>query len=1398
MIKSLRDSRWLAAAAVVIALVCFSPARSFGQTWNGSVSNDWFNGANWTPGTIPNSSSAVVDILSATNNPVMLGASASVSTLTLGSAASLDVTAGLLAVFGTSIANAGSIALSTQWQLDNAVTLSGIGTLTMATGGEIGANNSGGQTLTNSSTIQGTGLIGSNNGSLYQNLSLANSGTIDANSSGNTLTISGTGSSITNSGLLEATGGGILNIATTSAVNDSGGHITASGANSTVEINTTIQGGTLKTTGGGILESGATAVLDASTQGAITLVDGSTYTAGSATVTSVTGALALGTSTGSTLALGGQLKLVGDTTLSGPGTVTMNAGEIGADSSSGRTLTNQVTIQGSGLIGSNTGALYETLSLNNSGTINANSSTNTLTIGGNGPTITNSGLLEATSGGILAIATASPVNNSGGHITASGAGSTVEIGTGIEGGTLTTASGGVMETVGTTTLDGTTQGAITLANGTTYTAPATTLTKITGTLNLNTGSNMLLGGTLQLDGNTTLAGPGSLTITGGAGGAQIGTNSTAYTLTNHSLIQGSGTIGSNGANVYPNLSLANTGTIDANSSGNALVIAGSGTVTNTGLMEATGGGRLHFTATHAINNSTGTITSSGHNSLVEFSTSVEGGTLTTTGGGVMESNGTTAALNGASVGAITLSDGSAYNAPVSTLTKIVGALKLGTSTGSTVTLDGQLQLTGNTTLSGPGSVVMTGGQIGGNGTLYTLTNDSRILGSGVIGSNTGSLYQLFNLTNAGTVDANQSGATLTVAGTGTVVNNGLMEATGGATLDVTVVNPLKNTNGTITASGSGSLVEIGSATIQGGTLTTTGGGAMETVTGATLDGITNGAITLSNGSTYTAPVGTLTQITGTLKLGTTSGSTLALPGLLQLTGNTTLSGPGSLTMTSSGPNTAQIGTNGPIYTLTNQSTIQGAGLIGSNVGSLFDDVSLTNSGTVNATGGTLTIAGNGTTSNTGTMAVQSGSTLDITTAFSNFNSGTGTLTGGTYNVTGTFQFGVSGTTLHTNAASISMIGASAKMIDAGNNNILLGFNNNASTGVFKLTGGATLTTTAGNFTNAGIFTVGTGSVFTIGGSTFNYTQTAGTTTVNGTLTSSTLGTVSVNGGSLFGTGTVGDNVVDASTLRPGLSATSTGRLTVADTYTQSAAGALDISIDGATVVTQYDQLKVTQGATLGGTLNVALGSGFTPALGAHFVILTASSVGSTFATVNGLAINGSEHFVISYQPGSVVLTVVSGALAAASPAASPMVTQLIHPGLHQGSGVKGHYGPEVFSQRIGRLSAIGPAALPAPLRIPGVGLRGFRPMDQFGSPAALAAPAGSTGDASGPGSLGIAPVSAASYNSMSAMNHMRFECGVDLKALLKTSRKQLWKGLWAAPDSPDALAIGYMNYTGTH
>jgi hypothetical protein len=228
---------------------------------------------------------------------------------------------------------------------------------------------------------------------------------------------------------------------------------------------------------------------------------------------------------------------------------------------------------------------------------------------------------------------------------------------------------------------------------------------------------------------------------------------------------------------------------------------------------------------------------------------------------------------------------------------------------------------------------------------------------------------------------------------------------------------------------------------------------------------------------------------------------------------------------------------------------------------------------------------------------------------------------------------------------------------------------------------------------------------------------------------------------------------------------------------------------------------------LGGTLTIKLAAGFTPTVGETFTILTASTVSDQFTTVNGLAISGSEHFNITYNTGSVVLTVASGALPATSLSVSNTLAQLTHPALNSGSSTTGRYGLAVSGPSLVRLPARVTATVPAasvtrmvptsPVYAAG-GMHGIHPMDQFGSPApAVTAPVG-TGDAGAVGSFGITGVSAASYNSMSNTNHMRFECGVDLKALLKTSHKQLLKGLWAAPDSPDALAIGYMTYTSNH
>jgi hypothetical protein len=143
-------------------------------------------------------------------------------------------------------------------------------------------------------------------------------------------------------------------------------------------------------------------MLDGSSHGAITLADGSTYTA-AVGVLSLVGQLNLGTSTGSTLNVMGQFQVSGgDATFSGPGVVTMSEnGSIGGDGTL-RTLTNKATIQGSGLIGDNTGVLSSNINLDNEGTVSANVAAQTLMVENTGYLV-NHGTLKAENGGILEI-----------------------------------------------------------------------------------------------------------------------------------------------------------------------------------------------------------------------------------------------------------------------------------------------------------------------------------------------------------------------------------------------------------------------------------------------------------------------------------------------------------------------------------------------------------------------------------------------------------------------------------------------------------------------------------------------------------------------------------------------------------------------------------------------------------------------------------------------------------------------------------------------------------------------------------------------------------------------------------------------------------------------------------
>ena len=165
-------------------------------------------------------------------------------------------------------------------------------------GGNIGTD-SNGYTLSNQATITGYGTIGSNFGADYENLNLNNSGTIDANSSGNTLTIGGDGSSIARiPGLLKPPAAGRWRYPV--------------GAGEQCRRLDSVRRQHSKCRhyyyGGNVnhhkrrrdSDSERRRDLDAAGADPITISDGSTYTAGTTGFTSIRGVLNLGTSTGGT------------------------------------------------------------------------------------------------------------------------------------------------------------------------------------------------------------------------------------------------------------------------------------------------------------------------------------------------------------------------------------------------------------------------------------------------------------------------------------------------------------------------------------------------------------------------------------------------------------------------------------------------------------------------------------------------------------------------------------------------------------------------------------------------------------------------------------------------------------------------------------------------------------------------------------------------------------------------------------------------------------------------------------------------------------------------------------------------------------------------------------------
>jgi YVTN family beta-propeller protein len=906
--------------------------------WIGGPSGNWSNAANWSTGVVPNNGAIVcINDGHTPGSQVTLDANVSIGGLAIDAGSTLTIGTNQQLIVSGTISNSGQIIVfsngnNTFLTFNGAVTLTGGGTVTLVqlfSNAQPILNNVNNGSLNNvNNLIEGSGQIG-NNGLIFTNQA---AGIVNANAS---FPLALNASGVVNLGQFQATAGGVMQVNV--SVLNKNATISSTGVNSAMQFysGTTIHGGSLTQSGGAFLgtTSNNTVTLDGSSQGSMTFTG--LYTASNNSQTVVSGTVI---NTGSILVYSNNantfLTFSGPVTLTGGGTVQMtqvisNGQPILNNINNGTVLNVNNFIQGSGQFGNN-GLLITNQA---AGVIIANNASAFPMSFNSGP-LTNQGFIEATGRGILQFSV--QIINQNSTISAASATSSVQLysGTTVQGGMLNATSGGFLGTVAnnTVTLDGSTLGQITLTG--LYTGSNNSQTVVSGTVN-NTGSILVYSN----NANTFLTFSGPVTLTGGgtvlmtqviSNGQPILNNiNNGAVLNVNNLIQGSGQFGNNGLLITNQAA----GVINSNNSTGLPMVFGSGTVTNHGLIEATAGGIVQVSV--LILNQGATFTASGATSAIQLfsGTTIRGGTLSAIGGAFV---GTTlnnsVILDGATSGALTLVG--TYTDSNNAQTFLLGTIN---NTGSILVFSNNantfLTFNGTVTLSGGGTIQMTQVISNGqpilnninNGTLLNVNN--LIQGAGQLGNN----GLLVTNQAAAVINANNSSGLPMAMNSGTVTNHGLIEATAGGVLQISVT--MLNSGATITASGASSSLQLFiNGIVRGGTLSSTGGAFLGTATGTTvtLDGSSQGALTLAG--IFTVSNNSQLDLLGSIN---NTGTLLVLSNnfnsIVQCNGLVTLGGGGTVTLSQAISNGQPIVNNANNGTLANvNNLIQGSGQIGNN------------------------------------------------------------------------------------------------------------------------------------------------------------------------------------------------------------------------------------------------------------------------------------------------------------------------------------------------------------------------------------------------------------------------------------------------------------------------------------
>ncbi len=709
---------------------------------------------------------------------------------------------------------------------------------------------------------------------------------------------------------------------------------------------------------------------------------------------------------------------------------------------------------------------------------------------------------------------------------------------------------------------------------------------LTGTVGTGATVTIASPGSLQAGGNVAITAPGLVLLGGNVTGAALTLRSGTGVTASARLVGTTLTIDQTG----PGATIALTG---------SSLIAGATALTTPGAITLAG---AHQFGSLAATSDTG-ITVAGAVTATSGATTLTGraGTsagVTVTSGGSLTGQAITVAAPGAikvdggiAGTAVALASGTAVTA-----SGTLGATTLavtGAAPGATIALTALATVTGATTITAPGSVMLSGQLLGG-GSLTAASATSlnvfydRLDASALTLSTTGSApLRLAGTSTVAGATMLTAGSQLTIdgvhrAGTFTALSPNSITVTGTVAATDIAVTGTPGTAATVTVSATGSLAGSNSATIAApGVVTLAGAVSAPSVSVAS--------------ATAIVASGTLGATTLALT-GTAPGATVSLGGATTATKTATLTAPGAVSLTGSF-------TGGGALTVSSATSIAVAD-------TRLDASALTLTGT--APNATIALAGNSTVGGATTLSAPGAITV------------AGTHAAGTFTAASDRDIAVTGTVAATDIAVTGNVSSGGSVTIAPTGVVTAG--NNATItapGIVVLDGAVTART----------LTIASGSGVTGAG----------------TLTAATLGITGTNGAAILLSGR--QVVTDAATIQSPGQVALTGSFTGGGALDISSAGSITVNEPTLTVrALTLTTTGATSSVNLGGSSTV---SGATRLTSPQIVTISGNHSAANFTAAAGVStiVRGAiaaGDVVLTGGIGASAVTMVPGASVTAS------------------------------------------------------------------------------------------------------------------------------------------------------